>query len=341
MSYISKDLLIKAYRTLSNLTVDHLQGQTQIVSALRYVVALDMFYRINNRECKLDNISDKNAFTANVNFVVNICDDFYTANFYTTIEEYDDCRVGSNFYSAGVVAKSKVSPLNYFNYPLRGSYPLFKVKANTLYREEQYYENVSNYLPNEQFKAAFVVWLLRNNSVSSFHFDEIKKCISELVTAELAAALLPNEATFNVFVNGFVLQDDKPKVYVQDLVDLFIDENNDSNEMSHKDNTTNKTMQQPYRTQTFLAALRTKPFMLLAGISGTGKSRIVRKLAQASVNEELQSFYDPKSVASGFDRWKLHKPANFELIQVKPNWHNSLEVVGYKSNIGGAHYEFT
>lgn len=91
----------------------------------------------------------------------------------------------------------------------------------------------------------------------------------------------------------------------------------------------------------FLTALRTKPFMLLAGISGTGKSRIVRKLAQASVTEELQKLYDPKSVEKGFDRWELHKPANFELVQVKPNWHNSLEVVGYKSNIGGSHYEFT
>lgn len=91
----------------------------------------------------------------------------------------------------------------------------------------------------------------------------------------------------------------------------------------------------------YLTALRTKPFMLLAGISGTGKSRIVRKLAQASVTEELQRKYNPKSVENGFDRWQLHKPANFEIIQVKPNWHNSLEVVGYKSNIGGAHYEFT
>ena len=91
----------------------------------------------------------------------------------------------------------------------------------------------------------------------------------------------------------------------------------------------------------YLTALRTKPFMLLAGISGTGKSRIVRKLAQASVTEDLQRLYDPKSLDGGFIRWKLHKPANFELIQVKPNWHNSLEVVGYKSNIGGVHYEFT
>lgn len=91
----------------------------------------------------------------------------------------------------------------------------------------------------------------------------------------------------------------------------------------------------------YLSALRTKPFMLLAGISGTGKSRIVRKLAQASITEKLQKIYDPKSLEKGFNRWELHKPANFELVQVKPNWHNSLEVVGYKSNIGGAHYEFS
>lgn len=91
----------------------------------------------------------------------------------------------------------------------------------------------------------------------------------------------------------------------------------------------------------YLKALMTKPFMLLAGISGTGKSRIVRKLAQASVSESLQKKYDPNSVLNGFNRWQLHKPANFELVQVKPNWHNSLEVVGYKSNINNPHYEYT
>lgn len=91
----------------------------------------------------------------------------------------------------------------------------------------------------------------------------------------------------------------------------------------------------------YLLALRTKPFMLLAGISGTGKSRIVRKLAQATVTEELQR-------ANGYtgndwenDRWMLHSPANFELIQVKPNWHNSMDVIGYLSNIPSPHYVFT
>lgn len=91
----------------------------------------------------------------------------------------------------------------------------------------------------------------------------------------------------------------------------------------------------------YLTALRTKPFMLLAGISGTGKSRIVRKLAQGTVTEELQraNGYTDEDFAN--DRWTLHSPANFELIQVKPNWHNSMDVIGYLSNIPSPHYVFT
>ena len=82
----------------------------------------------------------------------------------------------------------------------------------------------------------------------------------------------------------------------------------------------------------YLTALRTKPFMLLAGISGTGKSRIVRKLAQAT---------NPKEYKNEEDRWKDNRPENFQLIQVKPNWHNSMDVVGFLSNIPEPHYVFT
>lgn len=91
----------------------------------------------------------------------------------------------------------------------------------------------------------------------------------------------------------------------------------------------------------YLLALRSKPFMLLAGISGTGKSRIVRKLAQATVTEELQRANGYMSEDFANDRWTLHSPANFELIQVKPNWHNSMDVIGYLSNIPSPHYVFT
>ena len=83
----------------------------------------------------------------------------------------------------------------------------------------------------------------------------------------------------------------------------------------------------------YLTAIRTKPFILLAGISGTGKSRIVRKLAQAT--DDIDTFINDE------DRWKCSRPTNFELIQVKPNWHNSMDVVGFQSNIPIPHYEFT
>lgn len=77
----------------------------------------------------------------------------------------------------------------------------------------------------------------------------------------------------------------------------------------------------------FLRALRTKPFLLLAGISGTGKSRIVRELAFKSCPEGLRD-------ADGTT------PGNYCMIEVKPNWHDSSELLGYYSNIS-KQYRFT
>ena len=72
----------------------------------------------------------------------------------------------------------------------------------------------------------------------------------------------------------------------------------------------------------YLTALRTKPFMLLAGISGTGKSRIVRELAKACWQE-------------GDEEFGKNHPKNFCMVQVKPNWHDSSELIGYVSRING------
>ena len=75
----------------------------------------------------------------------------------------------------------------------------------------------------------------------------------------------------------------------------------------------------------YITAIKSKPFLLLAGISGTGKSRIVRELARAC--------WDVDS-----DEYKAQKPRNFEMVQVKPNWHDSSELIGYVSRIDGVRY---
>lgn len=78
----------------------------------------------------------------------------------------------------------------------------------------------------------------------------------------------------------------------------------------------------------FTAAIKSKPFLLLAGISGTGKSRIVREFAFKSCPKYLQ---DKDGTT----------PGNYCMIEVKPNWHDSTELLGYYSRLGKAAYQFT
>lgn len=72
-----------------------------------------------------------------------------------------------------------------------------------------------------------------------------------------------------------------------------------------------------------ISALRTKPFILLAGISGTGKSRKVQELAYLTCKRD--GIHDKDETV----------PGNYMLIPVKPNWHDSTELLGYYSSITG------
>ena len=78
----------------------------------------------------------------------------------------------------------------------------------------------------------------------------------------------------------------------------------------------------------YLSVVQVKPFLLLAGISGTGKSRIVREFAFKSCPKYLQD----KAGTT---------PGNYCIIEVKPNWHDSTELLGYYSRLGKAGYQFT
>ena len=71
----------------------------------------------------------------------------------------------------------------------------------------------------------------------------------------------------------------------------------------------------------YIEALKTKPFLLLAGISGTGKSQKVKELAFLTC---------PKDGVLNADSTT---PGNYCLIEVKPNWHDSTELLGYYSNL--------
>lgn len=64
----------------------------------------------------------------------------------------------------------------------------------------------------------------------------------------------------------------------------------------------------------FYLSLKTKPFVILAGISGTGKSRLVRLFAEA--------------IGSNMNNNKL------SIIPVRPDWSDNTELIGYKNIVG-------
>ena len=118
----------------------------------------------------------------------------------------------------------------------------------------------------------------------------------------------PEKETFNNFINIF---DSRP--YINSTIDKgsIID---------------NYVQLLKSNNKAYLLALRTKPFLLLAGISGTGKSRIVREFAFKSCPKYLQ---DEDGTT----------PGNYCMIEVKPNWHDSTELLGYYSNLS-KEYQF-
>lgn len=315
MGYLSKELILKSYQTLSSLTEDHKQGQTQIVSAIRHLFALDMFYKSKAKDCDLNSNDDKSIFIENVKKLVNIKEYYYTTNFYTTIKPLEDCGVGSNFTSAGVVNNSKQNTIQTYDYPTRGQYPLFNVRNAVAIRNVGLYRNIKHYLCSETIRAAFAIWILRNEHFLELDLIAIKGKLQSILTQELIEAFMPKDESIISFIEGYPLSDQKYQTETSDMLNLF---QSSKNKISENRNYYH-----------YLAALRTKPFMLLAGISGTGKSRIVREFAFKSCPKYLQD----KAGTT---------PGNYCMIEVKPNWHDSTELLGYYSRLGNKPgYQFT
>ena len=64
-----------------------------------------------------------------------------------------------------------------------------------------------------------------------------------------------------------------------------------------------------------------KPFLLLAGISGTGKTRFVKEQAKASAA-----------------KYNLKEGENYFLVPVRPDWHEPSDLLGYISRINGTRF---
>lgn len=200
-------------------------------------------------------------------------------------------------------------------------------------------------LTNKEFAYILGKMELENMEFSNVLFDVLikKKQNIQIVPSQAAAKWADPKPILALADWGlfYVSKDGASKIYQLDkdliyrlgdkLVNLRI-KNTDIKEWDYNNDEDNLSTIQisDFRgfDKSLLTAMRTKPFLLLAGISGTGKSRIVKQMAFESCPEgNLQA--DETS------------PGNYQLIEVKPNWHDSTELLGYESEIGGKHYKIT
>ena len=317
MVYLSKSSVLSAYCKLSLLSENPItQGATQKVSALRYFIALDMFYKTNGTNCDTKNNSDKELFSECVGNFVSVNSEKYTSNFYYPLTNSDkDYNCGSNFYSVNVIKESITNPNKIFDFPRRGKMPLIKIQNGTLIHDVSLYHNLNSYLGDSgEMKAALIIWLLRNNPIKDETSSGIKDALGVIITNPLYQILTDFEEELLEQYLSF----SESVSYINDMdIKQFV------NPINNK-----MTLTTPHTNsyKKYLLALRTKPFLLLAGISGTGKSRIVREFAFKSCPKYLQ---DKDGTT----------PGNYCMIEVKPNWHDSTELLGYYSNLS-KEYQF-
>ena len=76
----------------------------------------------------------------------------------------------------------------------------------------------------------------------------------------------------------------------------------------------------------YIAAIKTKPFLILGGFSGTGKSQKVKELAFASCP------------CDGVLNVSETSPGNYLLVSVKPNWHDATDITGFRSSVNRNYY---
>lgn len=76
----------------------------------------------------------------------------------------------------------------------------------------------------------------------------------------------------------------------------------------------------------YMSAIKTKPFLILGGFSGTGKSIAVKNLAFSTCP------------CDGVLNTSETSPGNYLLLSVKPNWHDATDITGFRSSVNRNYY---
>lgn len=315
--YLSRDLLLLAVNGFNLLAngEEVKQGVTQDVSAIRHCLALS---RLLNKETitsvKLKHKTDPylDDFITYVGDIVKLDQDgSYTTNFINDIKQKSDFGVGSNLLSAGVATHSTQSVQNY---PKKANKGLIVIDDYEFSLANDYLNKLKEKYDFSRVGFSFLIWLNRFNKFSENDrepralFDKLIKYVKQEYPSDLADLIAYSDS------NDFV-------EYSKGLSSLLSESEVELTSLFEVKKQDYETTLRSSNSST--VAVLSKSFLLLAGISGTGKTRFVRKQSEAT-----------KQFAETFGL-TVSRNDIYCLTSVRPDWHEPSDLLGYISRLNG------
>ncbi|MCM8789382.1 MAG: hypothetical protein NC907_06305, partial [Candidatus Omnitrophica bacterium] len=208
------------------------------------------------------------------------------------------------------------------------------------------YPEPKHYLPCGvciNLKKEFLIGILGAYEGSKGKYKELneesekRKFLKRLSLQELETKEDPIDEIVNILNEKMKkVMEDKEKGFkeLKELVDIFYK--------------TDKTSS-PYSIPSILNALHTKPFLILAGISGTGKTQIARLIASAmstqngdikidELVEKLSKYINEKLILMENYEAGIQKSEKVAFLPVRPDWNEPKKMWGYYNPLTGLFY---
>lgn len=345
--FLSSNAINKAYEHLIKLDSQHGEpgkSRKEKVSALRHLLAASLVLKnIQTRQEEPTILSavdlavgpgtNRDAFVKAVGEIVSIDNTSrYTVDFAGEFSDKNDYAVGSNFLTT-IVAGSRGDRL--VPYPKRPA-PLLDIKNEQMSIKNDVKDILEEKYNLNEIKVPLVVWLLRSVDIQcdpSADNDELQSAFAKAITTKfdpfVSVAITPTKNEWEIFLKAFSL--DIPSMFVSSVTShasvmalhstMIMGEHALRNiqyiaNNAYQDFRASNLILRQDLTLRFIASMLTKRFVILTGLSGSGKT----KLAEA------------------FAAWITESKNQYRLVAVGADWTTNENVVGYQDALQNGIY---
>ena len=328
--YFTAKAIDSAYQLLAQLDPKDVgKSRQEKVSALRHLFAASILQK--KLQAPLDlavsNQVNRDEFKKAVGEIVAVSGlSTYTVDFAGKFSDEQDYAVGSNFLTTRVKESRNGQHIPYPGRPA----PVLDITSEKITIRS----NIKSILEHDynlaKIRAPLAVWLLRSsnlaplNPASSDQLDELQKVVAAVIGSKfeklVAGAICPSKAELQVFISSANLS-------VQDLLGQELashkgvltmythgqhaptrSEISDITDQCNKSLSAAGLLVRSELIQRYIASLLAKRFLILTGLSGSGKTKL----------------------AHAFAAWISESEEQYRLVAVGADWTTNENVVGYQ-----------